>query len=130
MVQLRVLSGKTAGTSLVTRRFPVRVGRSPAADLRLEENGVWDKHLQIQFDKSEGLVLESADNALVSVNSQQVRRTVLRNGDRIELGSVALRFYLSEPRQTGLTLREGLTWAAIVAISIGQVGLIYWLLGR
>ena len=130
MVQLSIVSGKTAGTSLVVRRFPVRIGRSPAADLRLEENGVWDKHLQIQFDRSEGLVLESADNALVSVNSQQVRRTVLRNGDRIELGSVALRFYLSEPRQTGLTLREGLTWAAIVAISIGQIGIIYWLLGQ
>jgi hypothetical protein len=27
-----------------------------------------------------------------------------------------------------LRLREGLTWIGIAAISLGQVGLIYWLL--
>ncbi len=128
MVELRIFSGKTAGTKVVARRFPVRIGRSRVCDLRLEENGVWDQHAQIEFDRSEGLVLEPADNAIVSINGHPVRRTVLRTGDIIEVGSAKVRFWLSEPRQTGLALREGLTWAAVAAISLGQIGLIYWLL--
>ena len=129
MVELRVFAGKTAGTSLIARRFPVRIGRSRLCELRLEENGVWDQHAQIDFDQSEGLVLEASENALVSINGDPVRRTVLRIGDIIEVGSAKMQFWLSEPRQTGLTLREGLTWAAIALISLGQIGLIYWLLG-
>jgi hypothetical protein len=39
-----------------------------------------------------------------------------------------MQFWLSETRQAGLRLREGLTWAGIAAVSLGQIGLIYWLL--
>ena len=46
----------------------------------------------------------------------------------IELGSLRMQFWLNETRQAGLRFREGLTWAGIAAISLGQVGLIYWLL--
>ena len=75
-------------------------------------------------------MLEPAEHALVAINGQPVRRTVLRAGDIIEVGSVKVRFWLSEPRQTGLTWREGLTWVTIAALSLGQIGLIYWLLGQ
>jgi hypothetical protein len=53
---------------------------------------------------------------------------VLRNGDSIDIGSLKLQFWLSDTRQFGLRFREGLTWAALGFISLGQVGLIYWLL--
>ena len=128
MVLLQVLSGKKAGAAWVARRFPVRIGRSAAADLQLEEGGVWDQHLQLDFNPAEGVILSAQSNALASVNGQAVDRTVLRNGDAIDIGSVRLQFWLTETRQTGLAFREGLTWAAIAAISIGQVGLIYWML--
>jgi hypothetical protein len=128
MVQLKVLSGKRAGTTWVARRFPVRIGRSGATDLQLEEVGVWDQHLQLDFDPAEGIVLTVQENALASVNGQPVQQAVLRNGDAIEIGSLRIQFWLSETRQAGLRLREGLTWAGIVAISLGQVGLIYWIL--
>ncbi len=128
MVQLKILSGKKAGTVWVARRFPVRIGRSPAADLQQEENGVWDQHLQIGLSPGEGFVLTTQPNALVSVNGQPVQHAVLRNGDTIELGSLKLRFWLGETRQAGLRLRERLTWAVLAAVSLGQVGLIYWLL--
>ena len=128
MLQLSILSGKSAGTAWVARRFPVRVGRSPSADLRLEENGVWDEHLRLQFAPAEGFVLETAPNALATVNGQPLQRSVLRNGDLIKIGSVKMQFGLSETRQKGLRRREALTWAAIAAICFGQIGLIYWLL--
>ena len=128
MVQLRVLSGKKAGTVWVARRFPVRVGRAAQADLQLEEDGVWDQHLQLDFNPAEGIVLSAQSNALVAVNGQPAQQTILRNGDAIDIGSIKVQFWLSETRQRGLRFREVLTWAGIAAISLGQVALIYWLL--
>ena len=128
MVQLKVLTGKKAGTAWVARRFPVRIGRSSAADLQLEESGVWDQHLQLDFHPAEGIVLSAQPNALATVNGQPVQQALLRNGDAIAIGSMRLQFWLSETRQGGLRIREGLTWAGIAAISLGQICLIYWLL--
>ena len=128
MVQLKVLSGKKAGTAWAARRFPVRIGRSATADLQSEEDGVWDQHLQLDFEPAAGLVLMAQPKALVNVNGQRVQQTVLRNGDTINIGSLTMQFWLSENCQAGLGFREGLTWAAIAAISLFQVALIYWLL--
>jgi pSer/pThr/pTyr-binding forkhead associated (FHA) protein len=127
MVQLKILSGKRAGTAWTARRFPIRIGRSPEADLQVEEAGVWDQHLQLDFKPSTGLVLTTQANALASVNSQPVQQAVLRNGDAIQIGSLRLQFWLSETQQVGLRFRETCTWAAIALISLGQVALIYLL---
>lgn len=128
MVQLEKVSSQTAGAKWAARRFPVRVGRSAGSDLQLEEPGVWDEHLQISLDTSDGFVLQAHANALVSINGQRVERAVLRNGDQIELGAVKLRFWLSEARQHGLGLSESLVWAILIGVSLGQIALIYWLL--
>jgi pSer/pThr/pTyr-binding forkhead associated (FHA) protein len=128
MIQLKVLSGKKAGAAWVARHFPVRIGRSAGADLQVEEGGVWEQHLQLDFNPAEGIVLSTQPDALATVNGQAVHQTILRNGDTIDIGSLRLQFWLSEIRQADLRLREGFTWAAIAAISLGQVGLIYWLL--
>ena len=128
MIQFKFLSGKMAGGSWTARRFPVRIGRVPGADLQLEEQGVWDQHLQIDLDPNEGFVASIPSGALAAVNGHQVERAVLRNGDTIEIGAVKLQFWLAGSRQTGLRIREWLTWLAIAAISLGQVWLIYWML--
>ena len=128
MVQFKVLSGKKAGTIWMARRFPVRIGRAAAADLQLDESGVWDQHLQLDLSPGEGFVLSAQPNALASVNGQAVHQALLRNGDAIDVGSVKMQFWLGETRQGGLRFREGLTWAGIAIVTLGQVGLIYWLL--
>jgi pSer/pThr/pTyr-binding forkhead associated (FHA) protein len=128
VIQLKILSGKKAGTAWVARRFPVRIGRSASSDLRLEESGVWDQHLRLDFDPASGLILTVQPQALAMVNGQLVEQALLRNGDIIDVGSLKMEFWLSETRQAGLRFREGLTWVAIAAISLGQVALIYRLL--
>ena len=128
MVQLSILSGKTAGTTWVARRLPVRIGRAQNSDLRLQESGIWDQHVRLSTVPAEGFVMETAPEALAAVNGQPVQRVVLRNGDLIELGSVTLQFWLSPTRQRALGWREWLTWAAIALISLGQVALVYWLI--
>jgi predicted component of type VI protein secretion system len=128
MVQLQILSGKQAGTRWVARRFPVRIGRSAANDLQLEESGVWDEHLELSFDPAQGFLLNPRPNALVTVNRETAQTARLRNGDSIEIGPVQLRFWLAETRQRGLRIREWFVWTLVVAVSLGEVALVYWLL--
>jgi hypothetical protein len=128
MIQLEILSGKKAGATWVARHFPVHINRSPTANLRLEEAGVWDQHLALCFDRAAGFVLNVEPQAIAAVNGQPVQQAILRNGDCIEIGSAKIRFWLSEARQTGLRVREGLTWGALIAITGGQIALIYSLL--
>jgi len=128
MVQLQLLSGRQAGTPWVARRFPVRIGRSPASDLQLEEPGVWEDHLELTLDPVQGVMLTPQPGALVTVNREAVQAARLRNGDSIEVGSVRLQFWLAETRQRGLRMREWFVWCIVAAISLGEVALVYWLL--
>jgi hypothetical protein len=128
MILLQILSGKQAGSSWVARRFPVQVGRSAESSLQVEENGVWPEHFKIDFKPREGFLISSYPNAAVAVNAVQVEKGFLRNGDVIDAGAAKMRFWLGATRQAGLDFRDYLTWIAIGIISLGQVGLVYWLL--
>jgi pSer/pThr/pTyr-binding forkhead associated (FHA) protein len=128
MIQLKILTGKMAGTAWVARHFPVRIGRAAGADLRLEEQGVWDEHFQITLDGREGFTVETQPNALATVNGQPAQQSVLRNGDLIEIGSLKIQFWLSEAAQRGLNIRESLVWTIIAAVTVGQIALVYWLI--
>jgi hypothetical protein len=128
MVQLKILSGKKAGSSWDARRFPVRIGRSANSDLQLEEAGVWDDHLKISLDSTEGFVVETQADAFANINGQPIHRAALRNGDMIETGSVKLQFWVSEPRQRGQGVREAFVWGLITLVCLAQIALVYWLL--
>lgn len=127
MVQLKILSGKMTGVEKAARHFPFSIGRSAQADLQCEEEGVWDIHLELLFDGPRGFVLRPHENAIASVNGENVRETVLRNGDIIKIGALKMRFWLGPTRQAGMRLREWLTWASFVLITAGQVAIIYLL---
>lgn len=127
MVQIKILSGKKAGTIWSARRFPVRIGRSAGVDLQLEEHGVWDEHCRIELHPGTGFVLETQPDALVTINGQPAQRALLRNGDTIEIAALKLQFWLSETPQRGLRLQEWLVWTAVAGVSLGEIALIYWL---
>ncbi|HWY77179.1 MAG TPA: FHA domain-containing protein [Verrucomicrobiae bacterium] len=129
MIQLKVFSGKLAGSECAARRFPFRIGRSPASDLRLDEDGVWNEHLELAFDPAVGFILTTLTDALATLNGERFERAVLRNGDSIEIGALKIRFWVTASRQVGLRWREWLTWAALIFITAAQVWLIYWLSG-
>ena len=125
MIQLRILSGQTAGDPQVIRRFPFRIGRAPENDLRLEDPGVWDHHLTLEFQKSEGFVLHTAPEAFAAINEQPLASARLRNGDIISFGSAKIQFWLAAPRQRGLHLRELSVWLLLLAVTAFQFVLIY-----
>ena len=128
MVQLKVFSGNQAGPATLARRFPFVVGRNRTADLCLEQDGIWDRHLEFHLQIPDGFLLKAHPRALTSVNGQQVQQTFLRNGDLIEVGPLKIQFWLSETRQRGLRTREFLTWFALAALCATQIVLIYGLL--
>ena len=128
MVQLKVFSGNQAGATTLARRFPFVVGRNSTADLCLEQDGIWDRHLEFHLQIPDGFLLKAHPCALTSVNGQPVQQAFLRNGDVIEIGPLKIQFWLSETRQRGLRTREFLTWFALAALCAGQIVLIYALL--
>ena len=125
MVQLDVLSGRRAGSSLAANQFPFVVGRNKDAAFRLEEEGVWDHHVALDLCMPDGFVLRANAGALTLVNGEPIQQTILRTGDLIELGTVKLRFSLGQTRQRGLRWREILTWLALAGLCALQIGLVY-----
>jgi pSer/pThr/pTyr-binding forkhead associated (FHA) protein len=129
MVQLRFLSGKRSGQSVLVPRLPWRIGRASANDTQLDDSGVWDRHLELGLDEDDRIVAVVQPPASGLVNGCDFTRQTLRNGDLIELGSAKIRFWLSDPRQFELQWREAIVWAALVGLGFGQIALIYWLGG-
>ena len=111
----------------MARRFPVRIGRAAAADLRLEEDGIWDEHLLLAYEAGQGITARTVRDALARLNGEPVAQSEVRNGDILELGSVKLEFWLNEARQRSLRLIEVLTWGGIAAVTIAQIALVYCL---
>ena len=127
MVLLQVFSGKNAGPATLARHFPFVVGRNSTADLCLEQDGIWDRHLELHLRFPDGFLLKADPRALTSVNGQPIQQVFLRNGDLIEVGRLRIQFWLSETRQRGLRTREFLTWFGLAALCAGQIVLIYGL---
>ena len=127
MIQLNVLSGKKAGSQMVVRRFPFRIGRAPGNHLQLDDDGIWDRHLTLELRK-EGFSLALAPGAVGAVNSEPFQIHPLRNGDTITIGSAKMQFWLAAARQRGLRVRELFVWALLLLVTLGQFVLIYWLL--
>ena len=127
MIQLRLLSGPDAGKTFLAKKFPCLIGRSGQNHLRLEEPGIFDKHLSIDLIPVEGFVLSVLPEARASVNSEAADRVVLRNGDQIEAGSVKIQFLLGQTRQRGGCWREPATWIILALICALQIALVYQL---
>ena len=127
MVQLLILSGKMAGENQFIRHFPFLIGRSRENHLCLDDDGIWERHLKLEFQKKEGFILETAAEALATVNGHPQKSTRLRNGDIISIGSAKIQFWLAPARLRGLGLREILVWLLVAAVIASQMALIYWL---
>jgi len=129
MIQLNILSGRQAGTSRVARRFPFHIGRAVVNELQLADDGVWDRHLTLEFESQSGFYLTIAPGALAAVNGKPVQNTMLRNGDHITIGSVKIQFWLAAARQGSLVAREIFVWGLLGLVTLGQFLLLYWLIG-
>ncbi len=121
MVQLRILSGKLAGEIIFVRQFPFGIGRAPHNDLCLDDDGVWDEHLNLKFHKREGFILKAAPETFCAVNDQPQNSVRLRNGDVLSFGSAKIQFWLAPAELRGLTLRELFFWVLLAGLTAAQI---------
>ena len=128
MIQLKILSGKLAGELRFVRQFPFHIGRAADNDLRLDDPGVWDQHLTIGLDKTEGFTLTTAPETFCAVNEASQSFVRLRNGDLLSFGSARIQFWLAPPKQRGLRLRELFVWLLLALVTLAQLALLYTLL--
>lgn len=120
MINLQLLSGRKAGERTVVTHFPYRIGRASQNDLMLQDDGIWDQHLTLEFLAKDGFQLTTAADAISAVNGKPVERTILRNGDVITLGSAKIQFWLAPAPQQGLLLRENFVWALLILVAVAQ----------
>lgn len=73
-------------------RDVLHVGRSPSADIVLDDATVSRRHAVIALQDGRTVLLDDRSSHGVLVNGERTQRAVLRNGDLIHLGSVAMRF--------------------------------------
>jgi hypothetical protein len=127
VIALHILSGNKADSEIVVRHFPFVIGRGDGAQLALDEAGVWEQHMQIDFQSGAGFSFRARSDAPALVNGERAEGGMLRNGDLIELGSAQLRFWLARTEQKSLRWREALTWCALLALFAAQATLIFLL---
>jgi pSer/pThr/pTyr-binding forkhead associated (FHA) protein len=128
VIQIQVLSGKQAGSDIAARRFPFTIGRAAGDSARLEDPGVWERHLEIRYERGGSFTFVAAPGATMLVNGEKSGAGSLKNGDLLEIGAVRLRFWLAPTRQKTMRFREVATWSALVGLLGLQIALIYRLL--
>jgi pSer/pThr/pTyr-binding forkhead associated (FHA) protein len=126
MLEFHVLSGRQAGTVLSPESLPCVIGRGPETGLRFDDPGVWEQHLEVEVRPGDGVFARRLPPALANLNGAPFEESLLRNGDRLDLGAVTLRFWLSPARQQTFRLREILTWAALALLCVLQAVLVFW----
>ena len=70
----------------------LHVGRSPSADIVLDDATVSRRHAVIVRDGDETILLDDRSRHGVLVNGERIGRAVLHPGDLIHLGSVPMRY--------------------------------------
>ena len=128
LAQLQFLTGQPRRHYIWPDQFPVRLGRGGECAMRIEEEGVWEHHVEIGLDNENRFRLKRISDASVMVNGEPMAKfQPLANGDVLELGSVKLQFWLGTVQQQQLSTREAAVWALLAAVTAVQVCLLLWL---
>jgi pSer/pThr/pTyr-binding forkhead associated (FHA) protein len=70
----------------------MHIGRSPAADIVLDDASVSRRHALVARRGNRTVILDDRSRNGIHVNGERVTEAVLHDGDAIVLGRVALRF--------------------------------------
>jgi FHA domain len=90
----RYLALETGGDPVVLGlgEGSVRVGRSPSADLVIDDASVSRRHAVVVWRDARTVILDDRSRNGLVVNGARVQDAALSDGDEIALGNVALRY--------------------------------------
>jgi len=93
----------------------------------LEAPGIWPRHLRLDLDPGEGLVMSVEKGAIVTVGDEAVERRRLRHGDELRIGPVILQFLVSPPARRSLAIWETALWVLLAGMVAAQVLAALWI---
>jgi pSer/pThr/pTyr-binding forkhead associated (FHA) protein len=73
-------------------RPTVRIGRSPAGDVVLDDSSVSRRHALIALRRGRSVLLDDRSLNGIWVNGERVHERALEDGDEIVFGRIAARF--------------------------------------
>jgi len=94
-VAILVASGRMAGREMLIEKPRVTLGRSSSADLVLDDASVSSEHAALELFDGGFRLRDLGSTNGVRVNGAAVTVADLKHGDRIELGSLALRYVVA-----------------------------------
>lgn len=93
----------------------------------LEGPGIWPRHLRLDLDPGEGLVVSVEKGAIATLGDEPLERRRLRHGDELRVGPVILQFLVSPPARRSLVVWESALWAVLVGMVLVQVLAALWI---
>jgi two-component system, cell cycle response regulator len=116
---LIVLAGSNVGEMYKIAKEAISIGRGQGADLQILDEGISRHHAAIRLLGDEAVIEDTESRNGTFVNGQRVTRQVLKDGDKIQVGSTTILKFtyhdqLDESFQRQMyesALRDGLTKA-------------------
>ncbi|RMG48626.1 MAG: FHA domain-containing protein [Acidobacteria bacterium] len=94
--RLVAMNGPTAGAPIALDRERITIGRSPGADLPVEDDSVSRWHAVIEFTGRGFRIRDLGSRSGVEVNGMPAQSCELRAGDTIRIGEREFRFFQEE----------------------------------
>jgi pSer/pThr/pTyr-binding forkhead associated (FHA) protein len=122
MLQLAWKDERGVARSFTALKFPIVIGRSVEADLRFEVAGVWDSHAAIRYDSTaRKFGIASIGESVLLVNGQRLVETLLRPGDRLQLGGAELTVLFPPAEPASLGPREWAFWIVFFLVLLFEL---------
>ena len=129
MLLLHVTDDRGAVAAYEIKEFPVLIGRSAQAGVRISSAGVFEEHASIHLAPAESgagerVFIEAMGDALIAVNGVVHSRKQLAIGDEVSVGGARVAVSLSPTLQRKLGFHEGVVWFLLLLIVAAEAVII------
>lgn len=93
---ITIIRGPAAGTEFELEAKRTIIGRSPEAQIQIDDPSVSSEHAAIELDSQGFGIRDLASTNHVLLNGAEVLSSVLKHGDRIQLGECELQFVIED----------------------------------
>ena len=97
MTHLIITRGEDVGTRIVLIGFPITIGRDPTNQVALQDTEVSRHHARIKQNGRLFIIEDLESKNGVYVNGDKVLNSIIKNEDKILIGSTELVFFVSAP---------------------------------